>query len=670
MTTRSGVYSYSEVKPAGDADKNWACTSCNGDYVLAAVSGYRVWLSADRGVTWNETYPTGGAYDASWMACAVSTNGKMLITNASTAKTYMNLAGAWAEVKPAGASLVAKFVSVSPDGTRALIGGINGGSGRLWSYYDGTWTEERPAGDVDKEWRGGKITNNGDMIACVYNGRLYKKTSSTWSEIQPAGAANKSWADCAISSDGTKFLAAIRNGYLWHYDGSSWSRVDSYPYYFAGLARYHSFCSMDDTGEKIIWGMEAWGGCSNAAMCEIHSDHSWGGLAGSRNGVCQPFISSDGSLIVVGHKGGRLYVYDKDDLAGQVAGGYRKAFTCTRAAGTAGNHKVRIRVFNKYENDTYLHCEGRANDDFSDVYFKNAAGDTLRHCFVNNEINCNGLHTGYYRYVWVELDEVGASPLTFYMHYGDSSHTDSATAPASFFDKYDDFERGSDTDSVGGDWTITAGAVQVSTDAAWRGTRSMELVSSTGAKGAANIAATAGDETYIGFFIQKHGDTGMVAQHGNGSAYAQWSWGQDETLKNYTGGAYGVSLLSPAISEWQWIEMLGFNWAGSTYDLYTGNAVRGDDLSMQASVGHTDVFQLSTLGAAAGRPVFIDSLVVCTNCNPYASPDSESIGAEELAGEGGGATGGPAGVKTWNDVPSANIKTWNDIPWNTIKTMN
>jgi hypothetical protein len=455
----------------------------------------------------------------------------------------------------------------------------------------------------------------------------------------------------------------------YHYANGAWTAFNPRPnYQLSSIARNFFCCDCDATGDKIVLTKDTWGGWCNAAMCDVVSTHRWSAIVNSVNNASYGGISADASLVVIGHYGGRLYIYDKDTLPAQASGGYYKDFTYTHAAGTRVNHKIRVKVYNKYTSDAYLHCEGRANDDFSDIYFKNAAGDTLRHCMVKDEDVCNTLNLGYYRWVWIELDAVGTSPATFRMYYGDSEHSDSSTTPADFFDQYDDFERGADGNAVGGNWTVTAGSVQIDTAFVWRGTRCAEFVGA-GTPGVATIPATAGDETYIGFWLYKYYDGEMYAAHGDGSTYARWEFRDRATLKNYTGGVYQASMATPDTWGWLPFEMCGFDWEANTYDLYsdTGYILRGDDLAMQASAGFTNVLQIANLGGG-GSFLRIDQVVICTNCTPYASPDAESIGAEVLVGEV--EYSGPAGVKAWNEVVSANIKTWNDIPWNTIKTMN
>ena len=586
------------------------------------------------------------------------------------------------EELPAGAGASLKIIScaISLDGSRMMVGCY----GRLYSYYDGTWTEEQPAGAADKNWVCCDINNDGAMIAGISGGRLYVKAAGgAWAETRPLGDANKSWRNVCISADGTKYLASIYNGSVYRYESGAWTVVDpnhNYLGQYYGISYYYVALDCDADAEIIAMGERSSGPYvfCNAAMNEVHAQHNWPqltkGIVTNAPHIIGIGVSADGSLIVESRYNtsspyyGRIYVYDKNVMPDQISGGYRKEFTYTRPEGTAYNHKVQIRVYNNYTDDTYLHCEGRANDDFSDIYFKNAAGDTLRHCVLSDDTYQNSIELGYYRYVWVELDEVGTSPTTFYMHYGDSEHTDSSTAPASFFDVYDDFERGSAGDAVGGAWTVTAGTVKIVTDYPWKGTRCAEFVGAA-ARGTATIPIAAGDDMYIRFRENKHSSGGLAVSHGDGDAYAKFAHGTDETIKNYTGGAYEASVYNANYVYWRQFELLGFDWEAETptYDLYIDGTKRGDAFQMQGGAGFTDILQLENL-ATANYYTRIDSLIACTNCNPFAVVDSESIGEEETIGEV--VYSGPAGVKTWNEVASANIKTWNDISWNTIKAMN
>ena len=91
-----------------------------------------------------------------------------------------------------------------------MMGKSKGGEPHIWS-------EQQPAGAVDKGWYGCSINSNGDAIAGVNNGRLYTRTNGVWSEQQPAGNVDKSWFGCSINDNGDA-IAGDYNGRLYTYE--------------------------------------------------------------------------------------------------------------------------------------------------------------------------------------------------------------------------------------------------------------------------------------------------------------------------------------------------------------------------------------------------------------------------------------------------------------------
>ena len=161
-----------------------------------------------------------------------------------------------------------------------LISAINGG--RLWlsSNYAISWSETRPAGDVDKNWNCCAISGDGQKIlAGISSGRLYVSTDggANWSETRPAGDANKSWRGCGISSNGNTMLAGDwGNGRLWlSTDGANWSETRP-----AGdMGRYWQAIAVSGNGQILIAGI--WGGrlyiSTNAGTnwAEIRPNGDW-----------------------------------------------------------------------------------------------------------------------------------------------------------------------------------------------------------------------------------------------------------------------------------------------------------------------------------------------------------------------------------------------------------
>lgn len=126
-----------------------------------------------------------------------------------------------------------------------------------------TWHETQPAGDIDQNWTGVKMSWDGKvMLAGENNGRLYvsRDAGSTWEEVQPAGDNDNGWLVTGVSRDGQRMIAGAYGGRLYiSYDaGKTWT--DS--------------------------------------MAAGDADSSWQGGA----------ISGDGNIIIAGVNPGRLYI--------------------------------------------------------------------------------------------------------------------------------------------------------------------------------------------------------------------------------------------------------------------------------------------------------------------------------------------------------------------------
>ncbi len=91
-----------------------------------------------------------------------------------------------------------------------------------------SWSELRPAGNVDQNWQAVACDASGvHILALVRNGRAYVSSDAgaTWSELRPAGDATLPWKACAMDSDGSVMVAA------------------SYPSFASSVGRF--YCSLD-----------------------------------------------------------------------------------------------------------------------------------------------------------------------------------------------------------------------------------------------------------------------------------------------------------------------------------------------------------------------------------------------------------------------------------------
>lgn len=95
--------------------------------------------------------------------------------------------------------------------------------GRIWIKENGAWSEERPAGDTDKNW--GEILiaeDNSVRVASQRDGRIYVKREGVWAEEQPGGDMNRYYLGGDISDNGEVIIVGAWPGRLYVYRDGSW----------------------------------------------------------------------------------------------------------------------------------------------------------------------------------------------------------------------------------------------------------------------------------------------------------------------------------------------------------------------------------------------------------------------------------------------------------------
>jgi photosystem II stability/assembly factor-like uncharacterized protein len=134
----------------------------------------------------------------------------------------------WTEARPAGdVNKTWNAVAVSADGG-TFLAGVYSGTSRLYSSTDGVnWTERQPAGAVNKSWAAAALDEDGSfMIVAAYNGRLYTSIDggANWTERRPKGNVNARWQAVACDEDGTNLMASEDTGrfYISNDGGVTW----------------------------------------------------------------------------------------------------------------------------------------------------------------------------------------------------------------------------------------------------------------------------------------------------------------------------------------------------------------------------------------------------------------------------------------------------------------
>jgi photosystem II stability/assembly factor-like uncharacterized protein/phage baseplate assembly protein W len=197
VSTNGGT-SWTDVSPV--AAQVWTGVACSADgsHVVVTSSYGKVWASSDYGDTWTEV-KTASYYHAP----ACDSTGEIVVIGLDYTPLYSkvyrstNQGGAWSDITPAGMAgyTVIRGIAMSSDG--ATIYASNYG-GRIWKSTNGgtSWAEVRPAGDADENWASICCSSDGSIVyAVVTGGRAYVSTNggTSWTETGPAVGTNHAW---------------------------------------------------------------------------------------------------------------------------------------------------------------------------------------------------------------------------------------------------------------------------------------------------------------------------------------------------------------------------------------------------------------------------------------------------------------------------------------------
>jgi hypothetical protein len=98
-------------------------------------------------------------------------------------------------------------------------------------YNGSTWSETRPAGDVDKNWQDMK-SSKGQVFISDYNGRLWYFNGYSWSEQRPIDDNNYTWMGVDMfACDEVAPTPMPTDGkiYSWSEKLKQWLLIENYP---------------------------------------------------------------------------------------------------------------------------------------------------------------------------------------------------------------------------------------------------------------------------------------------------------------------------------------------------------------------------------------------------------------------------------------------------------
>ena len=216
--TRAGTAKTSALTRTSGTPGKWnsSAISDDGQYVLLAGSGSKLFVSPNNGVDWDAVSST-----RSWTSVATSSNGQKMLAGAMNSKLYLssNYGATWSSK---AASKNWRAVAMSSNGN-TLYGAVV--SGFIFKSTNGgsSWSQVAS----QQNWRAIATSQNGQVvIAAAYGGTLYVSTDSG-SNWKPRDSA-RNWSSVSISDDGTVMVATVAGGgiYLSSNTGESWNALE------------------------------------------------------------------------------------------------------------------------------------------------------------------------------------------------------------------------------------------------------------------------------------------------------------------------------------------------------------------------------------------------------------------------------------------------------------
>ena len=278
----------------------------------------------------------------------------------------------------------------------------------------------------------------------------------------------------------------------------------------------------------------------------------------------------------------------------------------------------------------FVHCDAHCKPDFGDIRFHDSTDAALD--YMIDWPTLTGTTPNQRVGVWV-----APSPETtdtdVIIKYGDAVLTD-ASDGAAVFSKYKGFESGNDGDSIAdadGDWTVTAGTVEIDTAKKRSGTRSARVVDVPSTTSEATIAVTASDDIAIRMAIYKDTANNFIfCSHGNGTKrIGVRQVATTGRIEYYADpGAYVSAGVNAPQGAWWIFEANNFDWSAGTFDIYINDALAKSGATMWTSSLQEDIVRVYGYNDATSDS-WIDDLIV----RKYASPEPTwgTWGAEEAA---------------------------------------
>lgn len=238
---------------------------------------------------------------------------------------------------------------------------------------------------------------------------------------------------------------------------------------------------------------------------------------------------------------------------------------------------------------------------FADIRFTDQDGNLLNHWIeAVSGSDC---------YVWVKIPSL---PCKVFLYYGNAAAPDISNGTNTFI-LFDDFERGVNGDPIGGAWTVELGAVTISTDHAYGGTRSAKFAGA-GVFARARIDFPAASNSYnirIRYWKETAVTSCYYLIHSNGVSCitTRATTAEDLYYKN-AADAWVDTTKNTVADAWRLHEFLNIDFAAQTWKWYEEGVLVISAPQMRPSAEATNQIMYANFDPTAGHDIYIDNLIV------------------------------------------------------------
>ncbi len=281
---------------------------------------------------------------------------------------------------------------------------------------------------------------------------------------------------------------------------------------------------------------------------------------------------------------------------------YRKAIVIAHSDdGEQADYQIKLLVGESSgASGEQVDCAAHVLSSFNDLRFTTSDGETPCPYWIES---ITGSTPNQLATVWVKVS-VAVDDTTIYMYYG-KADASSESSGADTFIAFDDFERGSDGDMVGGSWgTVTN--VEIDTGIFWPGAGSTRSGRWAGGTSQARINRAASSSIAIQMRMIKTDVASPIVWHGDAGSRMYSFFTGTENWIYYDGSYHTVEALSH--STWYLFEYRNFNYDANTYDMVRDGVVKQVAAAQEASAAANGIIWI--YNSAASGDINIDNLIV------------------------------------------------------------